>query len=220
MKSVKSLLLAAALLATLAGCAPRQEGVAPPVDARADRELSRLVDWMTGTFSSARQAAADSSFYEIILRMTPIWPERIDGYWLYVEQAVAAFEHRPYRQRIYHVARTGAGELQSAVYELPEPRRFIGAWRHPDFFGTLSYASLEPREGCAIALTRRGDGAYAGSTPGQLCKSSLHGASYATSEVVITAEGMTSWDRGFDEAGRQVWGAEKGGYVFDKLSNR
>ena len=30
----------------------------------------------------------------------------------------------------------------------------------------------------------------------------------------ITAESIVSWDRGFDQAGSQVWGAEKSGYVF------
>jgi len=38
-------------------------------------------------------------------------------------------------------------------------------------------------------------------------------------EVVITETQMVSWDRGFDAGGKQVWGAEKGGYVFKKLSS-
>jgi hypothetical protein len=36
--------------------------------------------------------------------------------------------------------------------------------------------------------------------------------------VVIDANGMTSWDRGFDAAGRQVWGSEAGGYRFERIS--
>jgi hypothetical protein len=27
---------------------------------------------------------------------------------------------------------------------------------------------------------------------------------------------ILSWDRGFDANGNQVWGAEKGGYIFKK----
>ena len=38
--------------------------------------------------------------------------------------------------------------------------------------------------------------------------------SYTTSEVSIEARAITSWDRGFDADGAQVWGAEKGPYVF------
>jgi hypothetical protein len=29
---------------------------------------------------------------------------------------------------------------------------------------------------------------------------------------------MLSWDRGFDEQGQQVWGAEAGAYVFLKVA--
>jgi hypothetical protein len=36
----------------------------------------------------------------------------------------------------------------------------------------------------------------------------------ATSEVVVSPGRIESWDRGFDAEGVQVWGAEKGAYVF------
>jgi CpeT protein len=45
----------------------------------------------------------------------------------------------------------------------------------------------------------------------------LRGATYATSEVIIKNQQMISWDRGYDSSDRQVWGAEKGGYVFEKI---
>jgi CpeT protein len=32
--------------------------------------------------------------------------------------------------------------------------------------------------------------------------------------VTLNDEGMQSWDRGYDTAGAQVWGAEKGAYIF------
>jgi hypothetical protein len=34
--------------------------------------------------------------------------------------------------------------------------------------------------------------------------------------VVLTPTGMETWDRGFDAANRQVWGATKGPYRFVK----
>jgi CpeT protein len=48
------------------------------------------------------------------------------------------------------------------------------------------------------------------------CPSNLRGATYATSEVVVQHDKMISWDRGFDSRDKQVWGAEKGGYIFMK----
>ena len=57
---------------------------------------------------------------------------------------------------------------------------------------------------------------WAGSTQGKGCSSTLGGASYATSQVTVTPLELRSWDQGFDAAGKQVWGAEKGPYVFLK----
>lgn len=55
-----------------------------------------------------------------------------------------------------------------------------------------------------------------GATTGDGCGSALRGAAYATSEVVLTPDTLRSWDRGYDKAGKQVWGAVKGPYVFVK----
>ncbi|MFK7750665.1 MAG: CpcT/CpeT family chromophore lyase [Kordia sp.] len=58
---------------------------------------------------------------------------------------------------------------------------------------------------------------YTGSTNEKECKSTIRGASYATSEVTIKANEIVSWDRGFDSKNEHVWGAEKAGYVFKRL---
>ena len=50
---------------------------------------------MTGNFSSAAQAEADSAYYDISLDMAPIWTDREDAGWLYVEQAVASMLTSP-----------------------------------------------------------------------------------------------------------------------------
>ena len=51
---------------------------------------------------------------------------------------------------------------------------------------------------------------------GNGCESNLRGAKYAASRVTLTEHLLASWDQGFDETGKQVWGAEKGGYRFVK----
>jgi hypothetical protein len=184
----------------------------------APSDLDVLAGWMSGSFSSAAQAAADKDYRDIRLHMAPIWTTRTDGRWLYVEQAVAEKLDRPYRQRVYRVHEDG-DELVSDVYELPgDPLRFAGAWSNPLLLQDVGPEQLEPRTGCSIRLRRQPDGSFAGSTDGRSCPSDLRGASYATSEVVITAAMLTSWDRGFDASGKQVWGAEKGPYQFAKAA--
>lgn len=183
-------------------------------------DLSRLAACMTGSFSSFAQAQADSDYFDIRLEMAPIWSERSDAIWLYVEQARADHLDRPYRQRVYRLSARADGALVSEVYTLPSPLRFAGAFRQERPLAGLSPDSLTARAGCAIVLRSLPDGSFAGATEGRACPSNLRGAAYATSEVVIRPDGMVSWDRGFDAEGKQVWGATKGGYEFRKTAAR
>jgi hypothetical protein len=34
--------------------------------------------------------------------------------------------------------------------------------------------------------------------------------------VKVNPEGLTTWDRGFDASGKQVWGSVKGAYEFKR----
>lgn len=202
---------AAALLLVLAGCA--MSGPEP------DPELARLAEWMTGSFSSAAQAETQpDDYFDIRLEMAPIWTDRTDGPWLYVEQAAAEALDRPYRQRVYRLVPDG-DFIRSDVYLLPgDPLAFAGAWRTPEVFTGTTPEELELRTGCSIWLQDLG-GVHVGATRGRSCESSLGDAAYATSEVTVTADRLTSWDRGFDEAGVQAWGATAGPYEFLRVDD-
>jgi CpeT protein len=183
----------------------------------ASGDYQRLLSWMSGSFTSLEQSRADSGYYDIRLLMVPIWPERSDAFWLYVEQAVADYMDQPYRQRIYRLTQLDDSTFKSAVFAFEKPLRLAGAWRKKMPLAKLTPDSLTERKGCAIILKRQGDTAFVGSTVGKKCASSLSGASFATSEVNITEDELYSWDRGFDSKDNQVWGAEKGGYIFKKI---
>lgn len=199
-------------LALLAGCT----AVGPYPN-----DVAELARWMSGTFSSRAQSQAPASeFLDIRLVMTPIWRERDDGAWLYVEQAAAADLERPYRQRVYHLTQNAEGAIVSDVFTLPgDPLRFAGAWRRADGFAELSPASLQLRAGCSMTLQRKG-GSWVGATDGTSCPSERGGASYATSDAVVRPHSIESWDRGFDAQGAQVWGSTVGPYRFEKNSER
>jgi hypothetical protein len=173
---------------------------------------------MTGSFNSSEQARVDSNYLHINLEMKQIWAKRKDAYWLYVEQAAAWSMDEPYRQRVYKVFRNDKSKLESAVHELRNPKRFIGANPEDAVFNEISPDSLIMREGCSIILDFKYD-IFSGSTDGDLCKSNLRGASYATSVVEITDNVLTSWDRGYNQDNEQVWGAEIGPYIFKKVKD-
>ncbi|MBK8549754.1 MAG: chromophore lyase CpcT/CpeT [Ignavibacteria bacterium] len=177
---------------------------------------SALVAMMEGSFSSEEQSKNDSDYYDIRLHMKRIWPELSPAYWLYVEQATAEAQDKPYRQRVYRITNTYEGRFESAVFTITDPLRFAGEWKKENPLSELNPDSLTLREGCSVILTLMNDTTYEGSTEGNNCLSDLRGAKYATSEVKITSDKIISWDRGYDEEGKQVWGAVKGGYVFKR----
>lgn len=183
-----------------------------------DAQLKELFSLMQGSFNSANQAAQDSSYYNISLHMYPIWKDK--GNYLYVEQALNSMQQRPYRQRVYKVTRLNDSIFSSAIYTIPHDSLWIGKWKTPEDFDRISPEYLEERTGCEVLLQRLGENHYKGATGIKTCESSLRGASYATSEVEINPTQILSWDRGFDSIGNHVWGAEKAGYIFDKLSNK
>lgn len=188
----------------------------PVVSLYAQSDLERLAGFLEGSFSSRRQAEADSDFYDIRLHAVRIWRERSDGIWLYVEQAQASQLDAPYRQRIYKLAEND-GLLTSEIFTFPEPSVFAGAYRQPALFDRLDPQTLQSREGCIVVIAALADGTFSGRTNDRDCRSNHRGAAYAAAEVLISATQMISWDRGFDQEGRQVWGSTKGGYVFDKI---
>lgn len=180
--------------------------------------LQELATLMQGSFHSERQSRIDSTYYNISLHMYPIWEDR--GHYLYVEQALFEMQDRPYRQRVYQLSQVNDSIFSSAVYEIPNDSLWIGAWKTPEKFASLQQDSLRPREGCAVFLKRLGPNHYQGATHEQDCKSSLRGASYATSKVDVTPLRIESWDQGFNDSDEQVWGADKGGYIFDRIQTQ
>jgi hypothetical protein len=188
--------------------------VAPPKD----KELQLLVKWMTGDFSSKAQSERDSDYFDIRLHIRPIWKAEKGSHWLYVEQATAAAEDKPYRQRIYKVEKDGAKGYKSIVYTLPTPEKWIGGYKNVAVFNTLKPADLTLREGCTVYLERQADGTFSGATKAGACESNLRGATNASSKVTVSKRVLESWDQGFNDKGEQVWGAVKGGYIFVKTS--
>ncbi len=190
-----------------------------PQAAQSKGSLEELTRFMVGSFSSAEQAREDPKhFFDIRLEVARIWKERTDGVWLYVEQAAAESIAKPYRQRVYRLTAGADGRFRSEIFSFKnDPLKHAGAWKQATPLAALSPEDLESRKGCAVLLVADGNGGYAGATQAQECESVLRGASYATTEVRVDGRGMVSWDRGYDLAGKQVWGATAGGYRFTRV---
>lgn len=181
---------------------------------RKQSDLDRLYVMMQGYYTSEKQSKQDSTYLNITLRMTPIWTKK--GKFLYVEQAVAGKEDKPYRVRVYKLT-SQKNTIISEIYTLKDDKKWIGKWRTPEFFDNMTEDDIELKAGCEVVLQKVATDVFSGQTGEKSCPSELRGANYATSKVTVSPGKMESWDQGFAYNGNQVWGAEKGGYVFDKI---
>jgi len=198
------------VFATVFSC--KQKETTPKIDS----ELKELLGIMQGSFNSEIQSQVDSTYFNISLHMYPIW-ENNAGHFLYVEQALNSKQNKPYRQRIYEVKRVNDSTFSSAIYKLNVDSLWVGKWKTPKDFDSISINDIKLKAGCEVVLKREEPNYFVGKTGDKTCESTLYGASFATSEVEIFEDKIISWDRGFNAEGEHIWGAEKGGYIFNKL---
>ncbi len=210
--TMKYLILSLAILTTLFSCKNIET---KPKEKAIENHLHDLLGMMQGSFTSEIQAGIDSTYFNISLHMYPIWNDK--GNFLYVEQALNARQNKPYRQRIYEVTQLNDSMFSSAIYTIENDSLWIGKWKTPKAFDSLSMRQVSKKEGCEVILKRIDSDYFKGQTGEKSCESTLYGASYATSEVEIFSDKIISWDRGFDDNDEHIWGAEKGGYIFNKL---
>ena len=179
------------------------------------KDLSYLVELMSGSFNSSAQAKSDTSYFDISLHMCEIWKDK-NAHWLYVEQAVTKNPLKPYRQRVYKVEQISKSRFSSSVYTIKNQEKWIEKWKNPKDLNLFTENDIDLKNGCAVMLELQKDGTFKGGTEGTGCESNLRGATYATSKVTISKTILESWDQGFDSKGKQVWGAVKGPYQFVK----
>ena len=210
--------LAATIPAVVALACGTERGIRAPAPEAPSVDTRQAALWLVGDWSSAKQSANDPSFRDISIHIRPIWTDRTDGMWMYVEQAMASAADRPYRQRVYQMVTAPDGTTESRVYELPgDPLVHAGAWRQPKPLDDLEPELLQPREGCTVHLTRVKGGSFTGATRSGACATDYQGATYTMSDVTLSADELVTWDRGYDAAGKQVWGSTKGPYMFTRV---
>jgi hypothetical protein len=208
---MRFILLALSLVALISACSISKSG-----NSGSQKEVKDLQSLMLGSYLSKAQSERDTDYFNISLQMYPIWKSHKET-WLYVEQAMAAKQDKPYRQRVYQLVKTSGDTYESKVFTLKNEKDAIGKWAQPTWFDQFTpEAILEERTGCEVILKKVNATTFEGSTKDKQCASTLRGASYANSIVRIEQNKIVSWDQGFDASDKQVWGATKGGYIFDK----
>lgn len=194
-------------------------------------DADTLAQWMSGSFSSRAQHAAEvggdadelralvarhGDHADVRMHAVPVWTERTDGRWLYVERERGNQAAKPESMRVVHI-HVEDGELASDTYLLPgDEARFAGAWKSNAPLQGIGPDALTLREGCTLHWSRADGGTFVGASEPGACRSDLNGAAYAVSRMTVSSARITSWDRGFDASDRQVWGVTSGPYAFER----
>ncbi|MEL6455972.1 MAG: chromophore lyase CpcT/CpeT, partial [Cyanobacteria bacterium J06623_5] len=138
--------------------------------------------------------------------------------YLYQEQALVESLSSPYRQRFLQIAPGNNRRVDSHSFKPDSPEALIGLCQQPSP-RSISAADLGEQV-CTVSLRTSAIGGFVGSTPAGGCIASVRGAVSITNVVVLHDAGMDTWDRGFDAAGIQVWGADTIPYQYRWRSAR
>jgi hypothetical protein len=184
-----------------------------------------VAQWLSGSFDSSKQAAQDPGYFNVSLSSCAVailddsGSPLVDAAHIYVEQAIAGQEAAPYRQRVYRVSdsQNAMGAVESEILLILESKKYTGLCSLPEAQRVIKRSVIEDR-GCSVFLNIEtvsgGISRATGSTPSGGCPSSFNGATSVESTVTLNEDSLIAWDIGRDAAGQQVWGPEKGPYIF------
>jgi hypothetical protein len=185
--------------------------------------VNTFADLLLGSFDSSAQAIDDSDYLDVTVRhcsvtVTDLPSSMSSGRFLALRQSVST-SATPYRVRILRIF---AGESPDVVrvssFATVRGLNVADLCFKPEAQRTISYKILD-EEKCTTQA-RLQDGQFTGGTTGDGCPSSRSGAVRMTSELSLNAQGMTTWDRGWNATGELVWGPEAGPYRFERVTSQ
>ncbi|MDY8134387.1 chromophore lyase CpcT/CpeT [Aquimarina sp. 2201CG5-10] len=187
-------------------------------DKKKDPELHHLAGLLTGYFSSKEQAEKEIGYIDTNLINTPIWKDQ-NGYWLYSEVHNAKDPSIIYTQRIFKIEKIDSVSFRTINYLIPDQKKYANGWRNENVFDQLTMNELELRDGCDVFYRKKTSSIYAGKTNNISCLSNrIKNVAYLVSNIVLSKDKISVWDRGYDINGKQVWGKIQGPYRYKRVS--
>ncbi len=191
----------------------------PPANSQAD--VLQLTRWMAADFSNQPQAIENPPFFaHIQVCMRPLPKGFQSGISLFLEQAYHYQLDQPYRVRVLRFIQR-ENDVLLENYRVKEEERFYGAGRDPAKLLTLTPDDLETMTGCDIHVQWTGTSFRGQVEPGKKCTVIRNGqTTYLDNEFIVTANHMTSYDRGRDpNTDKLLWGSVAGPFEFDKVAD-
>ncbi len=177
-----------------------------------DAELGKIGAMLVGSWTSA--APIDG-----VTTTISVAHVAVDGMTdtLYFESARAETPWRPYRHGIWHLAKDSKGTVHLRTMEFRRAGgrlgSAVGTWAAPAAFPSVKADDLVTTMDVVIKSSPNG---FAGASEHSY-PTSAFGAASMSSALELSDAGLKTADRGFDLAGKKVWGPEEGqSYTFNK----
>jgi len=184
-----------------------------------DKELHDLSNLLSGSFTSQEQSKTNIGYANFTLKNQRIW-KKSPGFWFYSEIHSTDKPYKVYLQRILNISRIDSITLKSVGYTILRNREdYINGWEEPLIFDKLSIDSLKIKEGCDIYYRQKSPSIYIGKTKEGACKSTFKNISYFSSNVVVSPDLISIWDRGYDTENKQVFGKINKPYKYKRISD-
>jgi len=185
-----------------------------PASAQGMQEhINNIVSHLVGVMDRSAQVAENPN--EVNVRMTTcrVDVEGTNEIFLYQEQALTQRLNEPYRQRFLRLIPSSNGQsIESQGFEPINPKTWVGLCDRVVSQQQISSSAIGEAV-CTVSIYRANH-IYIGVTPPKGCPANVRGAVSITNTVILHEEGMDTWDRGLDEQGNRVWGAENEPYEF------
>ncbi len=185
--------------------------VLPGLPAHAQPDVDELLTLLEGSYTSDGAVQAGDTEDPLLtdrhVRVSaPALGEHV-MYW----QLNSGAEQKVYRQRLL-VFEPGAepGTVRQIAWSLPEPPRFVNAWESPALFAGFTREDVveDLPASCAQLWQRRDDGWYGRVDPAvcRIWSERRQAWRRIEGEAFVTADNYLTAERGFDDAGTQVFG--------------
>lgn len=182
-----------------------------------ETQVNEVVNHLVGMMDTSAQTQGNPQAPNVrmttcIIELSGVENE-INSVYLYQEQALNDKLKEPYRQRFLEISSVeNENTIESTAFRAIQPQRWINFCDRPENQRNVNLDDLGEAV-CRVSL-RKLMTIYIGETPSEGCPTNMGGAVRMTNTVILHSQGMDTYDRGFDEQGNQVWGAENEGYQF------
>lgn len=203
---------------TITGCSVKNSSI--------QYQVEEVAAYLTGEMDTTEQAAAVADAPSVRMTTCPIkvqptesTPQPSSAIFLYQEQGLIDKLDQPYRQRFLKIAPDDKNQqVISSSFKPIQPKEYINFCDQPESQRVITTEELG-ESNCSVFLENIESG-YLGKTPTEGCKTNFRGAVRVTNTIILNQAGMETLDRGFNQEGEQVWGAENRPYKFRRYSSQ